>query len=244
MGRGHSRETYRNIRDVLVDWVQKNTAKLQEDVLNEVAETFCYRVKRRIRSASYQMAPDSRPAIENIANSVFFKKARKNGKTAHVDVDKKNYEEFLFLEFGTGLKGKENPHPDASAVGWKYATGKDNYFRAYKRPNYGKLLGWSFELTDKSRKLVTKDDITMKSMYSKYKYETKQGEVTKYYKRGTRSRRNWVHTSGIKPVRAFYNTKREFKRFLGYYSETKGNVFNLIKKLRKMRNEKVEVTNG
>lgn len=26
----------------------------------------------------------------------------------------------LFNEFGTGLKGKENPHPDPSIAGWKY----------------------------------------------------------------------------------------------------------------------------
>lgn len=235
---------YRAIRESMIEWIEKNTFQLQQDVLNEVAETFVYRVKRRIRSASYQMAPESQGAIENIANAVYFKKAHKKDNTATVNIDRSMSSEFFFLEFGTGLKGDERNHPEAGASNWIYAQNKSKYFKAFKRPNYGKVKGWTFELTNKDRQLVTKDDITMKSMYSKYKYNTKAGVVTKYYKRGTRRSKNWVHTSGIRPVRALYNTKREFKRFLAYYSEEKGNINNLLKKLRKMRNEKVEVTNG
>ena len=233
------------IRDKLFNWVQKNTYGLQQEVLNEVAETFCYRVKRRIRSASYQMAPESNQAINNIADAFYFKKATKTDETAVVNIADSMRDEFLYLEFGTGIKGRDNPHPEAGNVGWSYANRIGAYFKTYKRPNYGKLKGWTFELVDDDRQLVTKDDHTVTdSMFTKYTYKTKMGTVTKYYRRGTRTDKNWVHTSGIRPVRALYNTKREFKRFLGYYSEEKGNINNLIKKLRKMRNEKVEVTNG
>lgn len=240
-----SKVKWRKVQESLVEYISNNVDPKLQELENEIVKTYCYRIKKRIRYNS-QMAQESQPLLDKVADSIKFV-PRKKDKPARIEIDRSQSTNLFYLEYGTGLEGKANPHPEANAVNWKYAINENRkpykYFNVYKRPNYGKKNGWNFKLRDASRQFVTKDDIV--PLYYKYKYQTrtmkKNGEepITKYYKRLDRG---WIHTSGIKPVRALYNTKREFRRFLGHYNET--NIDNLRKKLLKMRNEKVEVTNG
>ena len=222
---------YASVRKTLMNYVREKVEPMSNELADEIAETFCHRVKQRIRYNS-QGIKESQPYLEKLANLVTFTKSNSKRKASVTAYQRGSglYEDFLYLEYGTGLKGQQNPHPEASKIGWKYAINKKRYFRAYKREGYGKKLGWTFRLQSPANQFVNKDDI--RSPISK-RIINKNGETTiKYYKQ----RSEWIHTNGIKPVRAFYNTKREFQRFLGHYNaETYG---NLRRKLRKMRGEK------
>lgn len=225
---------YSNVRTSLMKYVENNVSDLYDEIANEIAETFCHRVKNRIKYNS-QGVKESQPYLDKVASIVTFTKRTKK-KEASVTAYQRGsglFEDFLFLEYGTGLKGMENPHPEASQIGWKYAINRKSYFRAYKREGYGKKKGWSFRLISPSSQFVTKDDISRP--FTKKILKGSDGETVKYYQQRS-GFSHWIHTTGIKPIRAFYNTKREFQRFLSHYNE--GNYGNLIKKLKKMRGEK------
>ena len=53
----------------------------------------------------------------------------------------KNYA--LFVEYGTGIEGFREPHPQASEMGWDYATGKHIHDTAD-----GKYVGWTYPKKD------------------------------------------------------------------------------------------------
>lgn len=87
----------------------------------------------------------------------------------------------LFLEYGTGLRGEEHYHPQASKIGWQYAVNRDNYKFL---PIEGS--GWFF--TDDGTKLIGGDDYKIKnrSVFSnglvpaRYIYDTKRKLDTVY----------------------------------------------------------------
>lgn len=227
---------YEDTRKNLMEYVTNVADKFPREIADEVAKTFAYRVKSRLQYNA-KAIKESQPYLDKIANLVTYTKSTKS-KPPSVTAYKRGsglYEDLLFLEYGTGLKGLENPHPEASKIGWNYAINRHKYFKAYKRQGYGKKLGWSFKLENPSNQFVGKDDIYRP--FTKKVIKNANGVTVKYYQQ-KRDWIAWVHTQGIKPVRAFYNTKREFQRFLGHYNE--GNYQNLLRKLKKMRGETPE----
>lgn len=62
------------------------------------------------------------------------KKKRLTGKVVKFPVDKDKL--IMFLEYGTGIKGKNNPHPEAGAFGWEYAINDRKTKETMKRYGY------------------------------------------------------------------------------------------------------------
>ena len=93
-----------------------------------------------------------------------------------------------YLEFGTGIAGKNNPHPDATRIGWQYAVKestvgkKGSPWRTNSRHEDG--LGWWVSTADK-------DNV----------YHAEKDSLG--------YRRPHFFTSGIPPVRYLYTTMQE-----------------------------------
>lgn len=88
-----------------------------------------------------------------------------------------------YLEFGTGIAGKNNPHPEAAQNGWLYAINehtKDQKGSPWKTLKKRGRVGWYVNKTD-GMQYHAKDDLT-------------------HYKRPI------FFTSGIPPARYIYNT--------------------------------------
>lgn len=107
-----------------------------------------------------------------------------------------NKQILLFLEYGTGYVGRENPHPMAGEVGWEYAV-NENGTRQSQFSN--QLLPMHFDLTK---------PLGQQGIYSNIKYP----DITKGAK-------GWVYkdlktgslevTSGLKAVAFVYDTLQE-----------------------------------
>jgi hypothetical protein len=88
-----------------------------------------------------------------------------------------------YLEFGTGITGKNNPHPEAAQNGWLYAINehtKDQKGSPWKTLKKRKRIGWYVSKTE-GEQYHAKDDLL-------------------HYKRPI------FFTSGIPPARYIYNT--------------------------------------
>lgn len=184
---------------------QKKAKELQQ----LYAEKFCECARTRIinRTAGNESGVDYSKYINVIV---------KASGSYYVEVTKPSGEPYImsFLEYGTGLKGKNDPHPNASFINWEYAINEDRYKKYIKDAND---VGWIF--TDNGNKYVNQ----------------KQGDVR------FGSKDDKVFSSGIEPVKYIYDTQRQFRTIVnlsfvrGKNGKTMFSLKSLETRLRKAR---------
>lgn len=228
------KKTKKELTTVVAKAVSENCDNIGE----LIAKTFVTRAKQRLLRDNNGT---NQTLIKRASQGIFAR--RYNGKW-RVVVSRQFDEEgiLIFLEYGTGLVGKANKHPEAGKVGWDYAINEDDY----KRRSNGKT-GWFFRPQGLDR-YIDKDDIA--EIYKRsFKAEGNKPFSIEYYDRyGNGGGGLWktnriagstakvVFSSGIKPVRYLYNTKLEIVRLI---NSCNGDQEKLVQKLNELRSASI-----
>lgn len=87
------------------------------EVLEKVCQIFVERAKLKLATCGYK----TRSFLDNI----YYQKYGEN--KYRVGIKNNNDKPIMyFLEFGTGIVGLNNSHPEASEIGWEYIVNPDN----------------------------------------------------------------------------------------------------------------------
>ena len=205
-----------------------------EEVSKKVAEQFVEEARKNLLSDS-NPAPESTGLIANIANSITYTKSTRtlyrtgttegkpkkvSGYVVKIPMDREGL--VMFLEYGTGLNGLRNRHPEASKIGWAYAINRERY------KTFGTKRGFIFRST--GRNYIDNDDYKFRHRYlSTTEYikgyvrtSKKTGKQTfvKGYRRARKTpkmvegKKTWVLSSGITPVRFIYRAKNKVRQLI------------------------------
>lgn len=226
------------------------------DISFDVAEKFVDLAKNNLDKA--QPAPESQHLIDNIKESIEVEAFAKTGRTlsrrsgenenkpkfatgavVRIPIDKEGL--VMFLEYGTGLKGLRQPHPESTdskvegfKVGWQYAINRNKTKTVMLRNSRNELIQTTqpcyivrdgkrgFVFKYKSGVYIDREDVIFRNEYNtKYSwvkgYTDKNGRVVSPYVRYHKniktytSKNQYVLSSGITPVRFIYDAKREIK---------------------------------
>ena len=176
--------------------------EMAEDVGNLMVE-----YARNLLKTRATPSPESQGLINQIAESIHledveqravFSSTKNNkkivgGKVMRVPIDKNNL--VMFLEYGTGLEGDKNHHPNADNIGWRYAIndGTEKVITMKSGPNYTK------------RKIY-------KKWYTKVFSSTQRGFVFKYTGRQYLDRKDKIFKNGFRLDKDDTSTKFSFIR--------------------------------
>lgn len=140
---------------------------------------------------------------------------------------------YMFLEYGTGVLGWFYGHPEASKIGWEYMTDPSHYvLKNIPRAGISTgLQGWFFHYNGDNY-LDYRDEYP-NIVRVKYTQTTQMGggftdkngrHVRRYRRRRNTNRAgefstfekdytqyNWAFSSGLEPLRYFYDTKIEIQ---------------------------------
>lgn len=88
-----------------------------ERLVEEISKVFVEEAQKRLWASGYD--------VGGLLNNIYCQPYGKNKWRVGI---KNNSEKpiMYFLEFGTGLVGADNPHPDASKYGWQYIVHPEN----------------------------------------------------------------------------------------------------------------------
>lgn len=242
----------KKFRRSLEETINERALRIGEEKSKEIAEKFRDLAKQNLNNA--QPASGSEGLISKIQESIevnssmrSLTKAVRGSKQAkgyivHIPIDKEGL--VMFLEYGTGLKGKYNPHPesveakvDGFKVGWNYAVHLNDSRPITFRNQYGKKVTMNvpyyikkygktgFVFKKKAGKYIDREDlifpIVKKVQYNWVKgYTRKNGTRVKPYTRKSNKERiitsksEYVLSEGIKPVRFIYDAKQEVRRLI------------------------------
>lgn len=113
--------------------INERALLLGEKASKVIAEDFAKTAKGILEKYSDTNAKDSasKSAIQSVSNSITVKKKeggykvsnsrQKTGYTVEVPFGSRN-KLAMYLEYGTGLEGDGDEHPEAESLGWRYAT--------------------------------------------------------------------------------------------------------------------------
>ena len=205
-----------NVKKQLRSFIDKAQKDMTEEISKLVAYTFRDVARRRLIKTNNAIS-QQQAVIKNVAQSIMVRKYKSGYK---VVLSRQTDPEglLMFLEFGTGLVGKANPHSWAGSIGWKYAINEnENSKQNPKLPHYvtrsnGKR-GWFWRPQGDNTRYIDKDDMVenYKRSYDAYKLKPEHpifGKTTPLWKtyRITGNPRV-VFSSGIKPLRFLYRTR-------------------------------------
>ena len=248
------RSNFDKFRRELYAVVNERANRIANEVSAEVVKVFVNRAKDRLEKAKRDFTPESASMISSVKDNIYyesepyFTKSKTTGKfkevtRSYVRVRNDPQNLLMFLEYGTGLEGEVNPHPESTKIGWNYAINKTKYKRLPSREKdmFGGE-GWFF--TRKPNSVLTRKDSTVhryavdEIVVYEQTITTKNGLVytrrQPYHKK--RKGSFSAFTSGIKPVRFIYNTKQELKNL---FTASKGSltVEEFREKLAKLENK-------
>ncbi len=209
-------------RKNLNEVVEKNIKKASDTIKGKISEKMYELAKDRLYSYN-NASEESLEIIDRLVeNNITLSKV---SGLVRIKMDPEGL--MMFLEYGTGLVGESDPHPEASRDGWSYATRK-GVKGHYK--NINDRLGFLFYNTGTN--YIDNDDITpVKFKPLKKRRGTwyirrnpKTGRRNVYVKSYVRrkpkeqsterTKENLVFSEGIYPVRYIYETKQKIRKFL------------------------------
>ena len=194
------------VKKQIRSFIDKAQKDMTEEISKLVAYTFRDVARRRLIKTNNAIS-QQQAVIKNVAQSIMVRKYKSGYK---IVLSRQTDPEglLMFLEFGTGLVGKENPHSWAGGIGWQYAINEENY----KTRSNGKE-GWFWRPQGDNTKYIDKDDMVenYKRTYNAYRLKPEHpryGRTTKFWEthRFTGNPRV-VFSSGIKPLRFLYRTR-------------------------------------
>lgn len=193
-----------NITEI-IKWVQEIPSKIANDKIAEsCARIFAERARAKLKSSG-ALQQD----IDRYVNAITFYKVSDGlwRISAGKGADEQLKDDMYYLEFGTGIIGERNRHPEASKYGWKYDIN-----------NHGDK-GWTFIRSKENgneNAFIAKHDII-----HKYKRTQHAGSTTGFGRQRririadipVGSEKN-VQSKGVIAVRYFYDTITEFDDIL------------------------------
>lgn len=235
----------------LKGYVKEKANNFAVEMSEDIAKAFVNQAKKRLLSNSTPKGPEDSEKIQAIADSIHYTK-KGNKCTIVVPNDKEGLN--VFLEYGTGLEGKENKNPDAKKIGWDYAINEDSYKEGRSGPNSPISKGFVFWKGDS---YINMSDVNPLYKYS-YKhiparvsrtevsaYTDKNGVYhSSYYKTNTRREKvyeyhyyydKYVLSSGIKPVRYIYSTRVNLNRIIGQFKNKPKGYIGLRRRLKELQ---------
>ena len=119
----------KSIIDEIKRDLKKDVDKLGKQLLQRVCEIFVEIAKNNLLASGYN--------VDNLVDNIV---ARPYGDNKYRIGIRNNSEKpiMYFLEFGTGVVGRDNPHPEASQIGWQYLMNQ------HKSKNGNPLNGWYY----------------------------------------------------------------------------------------------------
>jgi hypothetical protein len=222
----------KEVRKELKEFIQEQVS-LGEELQYKIAITFRDRARERLIKGNNAI-PSQQAFISKLANYIYVRK-QAGGYAVVVQMDKEGL--LMFLEYGTGLAGKNNPHPEAGEIGWVYAINERNE-NIYKETERGK--GWFWRPQGDKNRYIDENDYVYEYQRSFAKEGTKPTDYRVDPPRGGglwQTDRNVgdarvVFSQGIKPIRYFYLTKLEIEREI-FYAD--GDIVMLNDSLDKLR---------
>ena len=151
-----------------------NYDKYADTILEEICQRIVLEAQQKLIMSGYD--------VEKLAKNITYQKYGKNKYRVGI----RNNEEkdiMYFLEFGTGIVGRENKHPMANDIGWQYVMHPENIVWNKHSKGINSLgeevghEGWWYPVD---------------SQYDA-NWITEEGQM-------------YAFTSGLKPVRYFYDT--------------------------------------
>lgn len=234
-----------------VRYLTRTKAKnLENEVSLRVCQCFVARARARLLQRATPATAESEAQVLNLAYSITIKMLPDGrGYSVRVPADSEGLN--MFLEFGTGLTGEANAHPEASSIGWAYAVNRENYIGGgwIFNPNPLVPFRWTSKgiKTNVMRGLEPEGEETgfayidqndIYPMEQTKKYKSKKTGVTKTYTR----KRNRVFTKGLMPTRYLYDTKQDIKNFyrlLASYKSGELTIAKLYEELDKLERSNV-----
>lgn len=210
----------------LISKIRDESSKIGERVANAFVESARNKLETRATPKG-----SSKQLIDNIKRSMYYVKLNDNTYSVRIPMDSEGL--VMFLEYGTGLQGTFEPHPEAGDIGWNYAVNGIKYI------NYGGKRGFIFKEKDSGngkrgmRLSQYLDENDIAGLYERREYVSdtqwvkgytrKDGTVVKRYVR-TRPKEktnlyyqfkpNRIFSQGLKPVRFIYDTKQQILELL------------------------------
>lgn len=228
-----------------VDWEDfiRKTEGFVSEAGEEIEKDLSRQIANAVQSgARYKLQTRATPKngayeydIQKVANNIIVSEDY-DGHIVTVEDDQEGLA--MFLEFGTGIAGYEEEHPEASEVGWDYAINSDRYTYARSGPNGRPVRGFKFK--DIGNYLDAHDvnpiymhsvkDVRPAVYVSHTKaYIDKNGrympshdrlihrkgghyEYHQYYPQ-------WVLSRGLKPIRYMYDAKSDVTRLINRHKD-------------------------
>lgn len=182
-----------------------------EDIPLLIVQAFVARARWRLLSYD--------PSLSNEISNIRYEKT-KSGYRVVVSNDAEGI--MTFLEYGTGILGKNNQNPNASTIGWDYAVNEADY----KTMPSGDR-GWLFKGTGENYIAPTDYKITKKV------YIRKDGSRV-----SIPENRGRFFSQGIPAVRYIYDTRREINNAINLSRTKNGlNIKSLRTRLTNLLNK-------
>lgn len=237
----------------LKGYVKEKANNFAVEMSEDIAKAFVNQAKKRLLSNSTPKGPEDSEKIQAIADSIHY---TKNGNICTVVVPKDAEGLNMFLEYGTGLEGKNavEKNGDAKKIGWDYAINEDSYKTGSGGPNQPAKQGFVFYKGDS---YLNYGDVHPLYRHS-YKYvpaKVHRVEVSaytdkhgvfhsSYYKTVTRHEKVYEYhyyydkyalSQGIKPVRYVYATRVNLNRIIGQFKNKPKGYIGLRRRLKELQ---------
>lgn len=206
---------FNDFKKALNSAVASRADRICQDLSKKICDVFVDKAKENLNRATPKDGI-SNALVEQVKNNIYASRSASKESKWIISVDRDPEDLCMFLEYGTGLNGGFEPHPEASKIGWDYMVNVDNpkIYKWYKND-----LGWFFS-ANKSTYIdehdeypvveyktmgIAEDDV--KPYFRKGKLVNLKGyhRVRPYYLNG--KIKETVFSHGLYPVRYFYDAK-------------------------------------
>lgn len=217
------------------DFVREKGEELSQDLSRQIANAVQSGAKYKLLTRATPKDGSSEFDVQTVANNIIVE----DYGDEHIVTVLDDFEGLgMFLEYGTGLAGRDGYHPEAGNIGWQYAINEDNYSFAKAGPSGRRVRGFKYKY---SGNYLDENDINPVYMHSvktvkpsvyvshTNAYTDKRGrnipahdrvivrkgghyEYHQYYPQ-------WVLSRGLKPIRYMYDAKSDVSRLINRHKD-------------------------
>lgn len=217
--------SFNKTRIDLNKFIKKIEPKLKE-IEVEVAEAFVNRARRTLISRATPQDTSSYLQVIEVADNIKVKQNKKGQTYITIQQDREGLS--MYLEYGTGLMGKNNPHPNSGNIGWNYAINEGSYINTHTTIDRSGPTKKGFIFENFGNYIDKEDRFVIKESGLK-RYTSKKTGIEKFYGPYRYVSKKWIISSGLRPTRYIYDTKLAMKKLISSCKK----VSQLRKKLRR-----------
>ncbi len=239
--------SFKQTRNRIEDYINERANHKANEITSKIVDLFVKRAKDRLDRFADDESVDGESAslVKALKGNISSEKSDYPKNYNVVRFKRDPYGLMMYLEYGTGLVGEQNKHPDADYAGWSYAINRNRYKRLPSM-YYSNTKGYGWFFTRKPTSFVSKSDVDIHQYTRDEIVKVQQHIVVKrgkragteydrmqpYHKKSQSSRS--IFTQGIKPVRFIYDTTQEIRGLFKYKKQTLSDLEKGIEKLEKL----------